>query len=123
MRASNANKDFGILLAIVAIIAGLIFHKTTLFFSALILLFITILSPDIWKKPSALWAHLAEMLGAIVNRVILTVLFIGLVTPIGLIRRLLGKDPMNLSQFKSKSTSAFKKSNKSFKNTDLINPY
>lgn len=42
------------------------------------------------------WLSLAIVMGAVVSRLILLILFYGMVTPIGLIMRLLGKDLLDL---------------------------
>lgn len=41
-----------------------------------------------------LWMGVAFVMGNIVSRVLLTVIYYGLITPIGLLRRLLGHDPL-----------------------------
>ncbi len=42
------------------------------------------------------WMWVAEKIGAVVNRCILAIVFFGVVTPIGLVRRALGKDTLRL---------------------------
>lgn len=51
-----------------------------------------------------LWMGLAIVLGAIVSRVILTLLFYVVVTPIGLLRRLFGGDGLGLKRDKDRET-------------------
>lgn len=41
------------------------------------------------------WMALAIVLGFVMTRVLLTVVFVGVVTPIGLLMRLVGRDPMH----------------------------
>lgn len=50
--------------------------------------------PRSLKYPYRLWMGLAVILGYIMTRVLLTLVFYLAVTPIGLIRRLMGKDPL-----------------------------
>ena len=45
--------------------------------------------------PNRLWMGLAEALGFVMTRVILGLVFFLLVTPIGLVRRLFGGDPLS----------------------------
>ena len=42
-----------------------------------------------------LWARLALALGRLNNRLVLGIVVFGLITPVGLIMRLMGRDPMN----------------------------
>jgi hypothetical protein len=52
------------------------------------------LRPSLLRYPSDVWWKLATVLGWINARVLLTVLFVVLLTPVGLIWRLTGKDPL-----------------------------
>ena len=51
--------------------------------------------PMILKPVYRVWMALAVVLGFIMTRVILTVVYYLIMTPIGLIMRLLGKDPLH----------------------------
>jgi hypothetical protein len=50
--------------------------------------------PTALALPHKGWMALSEVLGWINTRIILGVIFFALLTPIGIIRRMLGKDPM-----------------------------
>ena len=51
--------------------------------------------PRMLKMPYKAWMTLAMVLGHIMTRVVLGVVFFLVVTPLGLIMRLFGRDPMN----------------------------
>jgi hypothetical protein len=51
-------------------------------------------APAMLKWPSAVWWRVAMILGYVNARVILTVAFVLILTPMGLIWRLIGRDPM-----------------------------
>ena len=53
------------------------------------------LLPKSLVVPNRLWMSLAEALGFVMTRVILGVVFFLFVTPIGLVRRLFGGDPLS----------------------------
>lgn len=55
-------------------------------------LFFGILWPSVLKPFQKMWMGLALVMGAVMSRVILCALFFLVITPIGLITRLLGKD-------------------------------
>jgi hypothetical protein len=52
------------------------------------------LSPRILAWPSALWWRFSRALGYVNARILLTVLFAGVLTPLGLVWRVTGKDPL-----------------------------
>lgn len=55
-----------------------------------------LLVPTILRPVEFVWMKLALVLGAIMTRVILTLTFLLAVTPLGILMRLSGRDPMNL---------------------------
>lgn len=52
------------------------------------------LQPRLLKYPSAAWWKFAMVLGHVNARIILTLIFVLVLTPIGLIWRLIGRDPL-----------------------------
>jgi hypothetical protein len=60
-----------------------------------VLLFFGLTYPPILKYPSAAWWKLAMVLGYVNARVILTVAFTVVLAPMGLLWRLIGKDPLS----------------------------
>ena len=61
--------------------------------AALILLGLTLPQALIW--PNKAWMALAEVLAFVSTRIILAVVFFGIVTPIGVVKRLFGWDPLH----------------------------
>ncbi len=59
-----------------------------------VLLVLGLTRPRLLKWPSAVWWKFAMMLGYINARIILTVIFTIVLSPIGLIWRMIGKDPL-----------------------------
>ncbi|MGE3318996.1 MAG: SxtJ family membrane protein [Candidatus Berkiella sp.] len=64
----------------------------------------TMVKPDWLKVIYHPWMKLGHILGWVNTRIILGVIFFALITPIGLIRRLLGNDPLGLT-FDQKATT------------------
>jgi Saxitoxin biosynthesis operon protein SxtJ len=56
-----------------------------------------LLRPSLLSVPNALWLKLGLLLHRIVNPIIMAVLFFGTILPIGLLMRVLGKDPLRLT--------------------------
>jgi hypothetical protein len=57
--------------------------------------------PIVFKPFAFFWFGLADILGFIVSRIILTLVFFLLVVPIGFIRYCYGSDPMRFKEWKS----------------------
>ena len=106
----NNLRKFGIIVGIVLlIIAGLFFLKEKesfqLFFAIGIVLFVTgIVIPFTLKPIYWVWMTFATILGWFMTRVILSLLFYVILSPIGLIARLFGKQFLDLKWNKTDST-------------------
>jgi hypothetical protein len=90
---------------------------------AIVLLILTMAWPKAFTPLAGLWFGLSRLLGNVVSRVILTALFFLLVTPIGLIRRLLGADALQLKKWKQGKDSVFVVREGVIQAKDLTNPY
>jgi hypothetical protein len=66
---------------------------------------------------------LSTALGTVVSKIILSVLFYGLVLPVGLVRRTLGKDAMQIKSWKKGKESVFRVRDHRFVANDFEHPY
>jgi hypothetical protein len=95
-------RKFGLLVGGVAILLGVNFllrHKASyafLLWPGLILFVVGAVWPRALKYPYLAWMTMAFAIGFVMARVILTVFFFVLLTPIGLLARLFGKDFLSL---------------------------
>ena len=98
---SGTERNFGLIFAIVFVIIGLYpvlqgqDIRLWAFITALIFLFFGIFLPKALIVPNILWFKFGILLGAIVAPIIMGIIFILIVTPTGIIMRLLGKDILN----------------------------
>ena len=90
---------------------------------AIIALLINMIVTRAYYPVAVLWFGLSNMLGAVMSRVILTIVFFLVVVPVGLVRKLLGKDPMLLKSWKKGRQSVMKVRNHTFTAKDLEKPY
>lgn len=116
-------RETGIVFGLVTILIGLYSADKFWFFAAIGILLVTLLIPSLLKPLAWVWFGFSKMLGWVTSRIVLLVLFWGLVTPIGLIRKVFGKDPLRLRQFKKGDNSAFVERNHEFSAADLKYPF
>ena len=106
-----SNKKFGLTFSFIFFIIFLYFFLTSdfylsylfLFFS-IIFLFFGIIFPNYLSKLNKAWMMLGLLLGKIVNPIVLGIIYFGLFTPIGLFRKIIGKDELKL---KSKNINSY----------------
>ena len=79
--------------------------------------------PMIFYPFAVLWFGLTGLLGEVVSKVLLTVVYIVILMPMGIIRRMMGKDAMLLKGFKKDSSSVMVTRNHDFTSNDIVNPY
>jgi cytochrome b subunit of formate dehydrogenase len=86
----------GIIIIIIAVILLFTLSDLGIYFiiSGIILFFLTIFSPILLKPLFLIWMSLAMIIGYIMTRVILSLIYILIFTPIGIVIRLLRKDPL-----------------------------
>lgn len=86
-------------------------------------LILTMTFPVVFKLFAVFWLSLSGILGNIMSKVLMTIIFILIVTPIGLIRRMSGKDPMQKKKWKKESASVFTKREHVYSADDMNKPY
>ncbi|NIA30317.1 MAG: hypothetical protein GWP06_10445 [Actinobacteria bacterium] len=104
MHVSENKKDlrkFGIVMTVAfGILSTLLYFKgrpAAPFLAGIALFFLVfgLLLPFVLAPIHKVWMKFAEILSWIMNRVVLTLAFFIIITPIGLVMRLLGKDLLN----------------------------
>lgn len=116
-------RDTGQAMALLCLIILIFFKQASFAGIALIVLLINMLRPQVYKPLAKWWFALSNLLSRIVPRILLGVLFYVMVTPVGLIRRVLGKDPLQLRKWKKGRESVLRERNHTLSAKDIINPF
>jgi hypothetical protein len=116
-------KDSGLALVLVCLLCYQVWKMPVLMLLAILFLVIAMTYPLIFQPFARLWFGLSIMLGTVVSKIILTVLFFVLVLPTGLVRRVVGKDSMQIRSWKKGKGSVFRGREHRFAAKDLEHPY
>ena len=117
------SKDAGLALVLICLICVLVWESSTLLVLAIVFLVAAMTYPPVFKPFAKLWFAGSIALGTVISKIILAVLFYGLVLPVGLLRRALGKDAMRIKCWKQGGESVFRRRDHRFTAADLENPY
>lgn len=117
------SKDTAILSSLLLLIVFLKWDIRELLPVSGLILLATLLKPAIFTPIASVWFAFSHFFGRIMSVLILTAIFFLIVTPMGLIRRLLGCDPMQLAPENRNRSSAFSARNHLFVPHDLEKPY
>jgi hypothetical protein len=115
--------DFGVVLSLALLIAGMVYDVAILYKVAAVLLFIVLLFPALFAPFSYLWYGLAGAMEKGVSRLVLAIVFYLVVTPVGVWRRWLGKDSLRLKGFGKGRDSVFASHHKTYTKEDLTKQF
>jgi hypothetical protein len=119
----NRARDTGmamvlILLVLELYLGGLIYLKI-----ALAILVVNMMVPQIFTPLAYVWFGLAHFLGTFASKILLFVVYSLVVLPVGLVRRVMGKDAMLIKKWKLGNESVFKTRNHLYTASDIEKPY
>ncbi|MDH3327730.1 MAG: SxtJ family membrane protein [Desulfobulbaceae bacterium] len=116
-------KDTGMAMVLICLLIMLFSGRNLFLVPAIAVLVLTMTWPAFFKPVARLWLGFSHFLGSIVSKILLSVLFFVIVTPIGLVRRFAGADSLKLKDWRTGTTSSFIDRNKTYSAKDLEHPY
>lgn len=116
-------RDTGMALVLILLLLELFIGSGIYFKIAIPVLILNMIIPQIFYPIAYIWFGLAQMLGTIVSKILLFVVFSVIVMPIALLRRLFSKDTLLIKKWNTNSNSVFKTRDHSFSSSDIEKPY
>lgn len=117
------SRDTGLAMVLVCLLLLWFWPRQWLIGTALLLLVATMLRPQLFAPAAGLWFGLSQTLGTFVSRVLLSIIFFVVVTPVALIRRGIGADPLQLKRWRQDRESVFAVRSRTYTGADLERPY
>lgn len=119
----DQSRDTGMAMVLLLLIVAASRKREVYLFVAMALQILDMTVPQIYKPLAVLWLGLSDLVGSVVSRVLLSLVFFLVVTPIGVFRRLIGRDSLRLRAFKASKKSVLLERNHTFVGQDLETPY
>jgi hypothetical protein len=119
----DRSRDTGLALVLLLLIADLSTGRRAFATAALVVLVVAMTAPLVFRPLSVVWFGLSNLLGAVMSKVLLAAVFYLVVTPVGVVRRLLGHDTLRLRAFKAGDGSVLHPRHHVFVPDDLEKPY
>lgn len=116
-------KDTGMAMVLICLLIGYLGHQQKFFLISILVLLINMIWPSFFTPAAKLWFGFSHLLGTVMSKVLLSIVFFIMVTPVGLVRSLLGKDSLQLKKWKKDNMSVFRIRNHKFTSTDIQHPY
>ena len=115
--------DAGMAVVLIMLIIGLFTGKVLFYKLAIPILVINMIAPKFYYPFGIFWFAFSGLLGDIVSRILLTIVYFIIVFPVGIIRRLAGKDSLKLKEFKRSAGSVMQKRDHTYTKADLEKPF
>lgn len=115
--------DSGMAVVLILLLIALFTGNEIYFKIAVPALIINMAFPMFYYYFAILWFGFSQLLGTFVSKIVLSLVFFIMVLPVGLIRRMMGKDSLQLNQFQKAGSSVMKVRNHRFTSKDIENPY
>jgi uncharacterized membrane protein YgdD (TMEM256/DUF423 family) len=119
----DQSRDTGMAMVLLFLIVAASRKREGYLFVAMALHVVNMTVPQVYKPIAVFWLGLSDLLGSVVSRILLSIVFFGVVTPIGIFRRLLGRDSLKLRAFKASKESVMLERNHTFVGRDIETPY
>jgi hypothetical protein len=115
--------DTGMAMVLILLILGFYLENIIFFKYALAGILLAMIWPMAYKYLAVVWLSGSKLLGNIVSRILLSLIFFIVLLPVAVIRRILGKDTLKLKQFKKNSSSVMISRNLKFQKEHVQKPY
>lgn len=115
--------ETSLIVVVLSIILGFVQNQSNWFIGAAVVAGVGLLAPKLLYPIAVAWFTLGNVLSKLVSPLLLTLVFLLIITPIGLIRRWLGRDSLQLRWPKPDNQSMFKERNHTFTAGDLKNSF
>jgi len=115
--------DAGMAAVLIMLLVGIFTKKVIFYQIGIPLLVINMIIPVIFYPFAIVWFGLSGLMGDILSRIILSVVYIFVVLPVGFIRKLTGKDPLKLREFKKTDQSVMISRDHMYVPSDLEKPF
>jgi hypothetical protein len=119
----DQSRDTGMAMVLLLLILYVSLKWKGLLFGAMALHVLNMIVPQMYRPIAVVWLGLSHLLGAVASKILLSIVFFAVVTPIGILRRLVGKDSLKLRTFKASEDSVMLERNHTFTGTDIERPY
>ena len=115
--------DSGMAIVLILLLIGFFTGNTLYYKIAIPFLVINMIYPMAFYYFGIFWIGLSQLIGTIVSKVLLSLVYFLIVLPMALLRRLMRKDPMLMKQWKKSKKSVMQLRKQKFKAEDIIHPY
>ena len=117
------HSESGVVVGLLLMLTGFFTGQPVYFKVAFASLILSLAVPVVFVPFALVWFNFSDRLGKITSVVILAVVYLVVLMPVAMIRKLAGKDPLALRRFKKAGTSVFIDRNIIFRSNSIDKTY
>lgn len=121
--SKDQSRDTGMGVVLLLLLIFLRTKKESVLIAAMLVHIVNMIWPVVYRPVAVVWLGVSHLMGTVMSKVLLSILFFLVITPIGVLRRLFGKDSLKLRAFKASQDSATVERNHVFTAQDIEKPY
>jgi hypothetical protein len=119
----DQSRDTGMAMVLLLLLVFIRTKRDGILLAAIVVHLLNMMVPQIYRPVAVVWLGFSHLLGTVVPKILLSIVFFGVVAPIGMARRFLGRDSLKLRAFKASEASAMTVRNHIFTARDIETPY
>ncbi|HLG54974.1 MAG TPA: SxtJ family membrane protein [Vicinamibacterales bacterium] len=119
----DQSRDTGMAMVLLMLLGLLAFARNEFLIAAIVLHLVNMIAPQLFRPVAVVWFGLSHAIGFVMSRLLLSIVYLLVVTPVGLLRRVAGKDSLRLRAFRTSDDSVMVARNHRFAAGDLEKPY
>lgn len=120
---TNQARDTGLAMVLILLIIEYVRRPDWLIIAAMAVLVLTMTIPAVFKPLAKVWFGFSHFLGTYVSKIVLAIVYFLIVTPMGLVRKAMGADPMKFKAWKKGSDSVLLDRDHLYTREDIEKPY
>lgn len=115
--------DTGMAMTLIQLLIGFFTQKVIYYEIAIIALVINMTIPMFYYPFAVVWLGVTTLLGEVVSKILLSVIYFVVLFPVSIIRQMMGKDTLDLKTFKKSNKSVMVTRDHLFVSKDIEHPY
>jgi hypothetical protein len=119
----DQSRDTGMAMVLLMLLLFIGLKRNWALAAAIVLHVVNMTVPQVFQPVAVVWLGFSHLLGTVMSKVILSIVFFVVVTPVAFLRRLMGADSLSLRKFKASEESVMVQRNHTFTGSDIVKPY
>ena len=120
---AEQSKDAGMAFVLILLLVWAATRGNGFIFAAMAVHVLNMIAPQLFRPAAVVWFGVSHLLGTVVSKLVLSIVFFGILTPVGVVRRWMGKDSLQLRVFRAGTASVMTERNHTYGSRDIELPY